>query len=467
MSFTMKRSALVIFTLLPLATACRAANSDIHPRDAITQPVAGTHGPLPREIPFHFQSLLDYDPTGAVYYIAQNAPGASNDNDGLSPDYEGEGQGPWLDFAAAKQHGVTLNPGDALVIRGGVYSIGGQTISLSMSGAEGAPIKIMAYPGEAAVIQGGFDPGDWQDALNDLESAEAQELASYKDMPLVRIGGDYLIVQGLTLRGCYVVCVLLKGDHNILAENTIEGSLEDGVKTTQPSQDNLILGNEFFAFGDQAIDIWGARHTFIISNEFHHSDESLPWGVGNPLWTKGDSHFIYLFDNYFHDLTVKSHALNLGGCCWNNWLTPIEDENGELRPVATHIFAYNNTFERIAIAAGTPAPYPGVIGVEGCRDCLISDNLILDSGDAFGIHATVTETQRVTAQNIAVQNNTVARSKSGRLYNLVYDAGVFLGENTYYLDEAATVRIGRNEMSFADFQAAGYDVNSRLHPAGE
>jgi hypothetical protein len=55
---------------------------------------------------------------GTVYYVAVDEPGASDDNNGLFPTYQGEQDGPWLTIQHAAN---TMMAGDVTYIRGGTY----------------------------------------------------------------------------------------------------------------------------------------------------------------------------------------------------------------------------------------------------------------------------------------------------------------------------------------------------------
>ncbi|MBW3599625.1 MAG: hypothetical protein KY475_20425, partial [Planctomycetes bacterium] len=62
----------------------------------------------------------------------------------------GTEEAPWKTLAFALEQ---LRPGDTLYLRGGVYF---EHVTLGVSGEEGRPITIRAYPGELAILDGGL-----------------------------------------------------------------------------------------------------------------------------------------------------------------------------------------------------------------------------------------------------------------------------------------------------------------------
>ena len=79
--------------------------------------------------------------SGPAYYVDSKKGDDAND---------GSRDNPWKTI----QHGVNhLEPGDTLYLREGIYH---ESVYLTKSGKEGAPILIAAYPGELPVLDGGL-----------------------------------------------------------------------------------------------------------------------------------------------------------------------------------------------------------------------------------------------------------------------------------------------------------------------
>ena len=86
---------------------------------------------------------------GIEYYVAVNEPGASDDNNGLFPTYQGGQDGPWLTIQHAAS---TMTAGDVTYVRAGTYYE--SDISFAHSGAPGAPITLTNYQSEEVVLDG-------------------------------------------------------------------------------------------------------------------------------------------------------------------------------------------------------------------------------------------------------------------------------------------------------------------------
>jgi len=113
---------------------------------------------------------------GMEYFVAANDPGASNDNNGLSPVYRGGRDGPWLTIQRAAD---SMTAGDVAYIRGGTYYESG--ISFAHGGTPGAPVTLANYQSEEVFIDGSRSP---------------------EGHPGIRIaeGRDHCVIRGLTIR---------------------------------------------------------------------------------------------------------------------------------------------------------------------------------------------------------------------------------------------------------------------------
>ncbi len=92
-----------------------------------------------------------------------------------------------VNFAATR-----LSPGDTLYLRGGTYF---ERVTVSVSGAAGAPIVIQGYPGETAVLDSG--PPEFRTAGNsDWELVNAT-LGEYRSVKTYSSGTVYAYVAGI------------------------------------------------------------------------------------------------------------------------------------------------------------------------------------------------------------------------------------------------------------------------------
>lgn len=368
---------------------------------------------LPAELPPDFAVMLAAPVSGTTYHVAINEPCASDTNDGLSASCLG-GHGPWRTLSAlASLPGPSA--GDAVVLSDGIYPVDitgdGIRIRESISGTTESPIRFMAAEGAEVTLDGGFRAETWLASFDDLSMAATEWAGTYHNTHVLAIDADHVIVEGINITGCAYSCVQWRGTNSILVDSIIDGGVEDGIKTTylgsedSPSSHNLVLRNDFSGFGDQAIDAWGTSDFWVVGNHIHDSNPAINTGgqPGTPVWTKGGSRDVWYVENVFEDLTVRSHALDLGGCCWHNWSG--EDSEGNLLPVASRVHAVRNELSRITTTADRT--WDGAIGVEGCRDCEVRDNVMIDVTAALGVHDTRDGTNRMPTTGLVVEGNVV------------------------------------------------------------
>ncbi len=115
---------------------------------------------------------------GSTFYVDANAPGASDNNDGLSPTIEGGTHGPWQTITHAA---ATMQAGDRTNVLAGTYHE--NMIQFSRAGTAGARIAISgAGPADVIIDAGGaqagivIDPGVGYIAL---EGMTIQNLAGH------------------------------------------------------------------------------------------------------------------------------------------------------------------------------------------------------------------------------------------------------------------------------------------------
>lgn len=388
--------------------------------------MGGGHSP---DVPQEFLDMLNFEPE-KTYYIAQNEQGSSDDNNCLYPQYISGVDGPCKTLKAIKRHDVVA--GEAIAVGSGIYNIDDTGLSVKFQGTAGKPIRIFAYEGEDVIIETrNSDKKIW-------------------------FGGKYTTLEGFDIR-CYTkVCMTIwdgnTADHVVVYNNKISEAYEDGIKTTTESSNVLIYRNEFFniAGEGESVDAFGVNGAWIIQNEFYDDSLSVR-DSGAVSWAKGGASGVYYIDNYFHDLTVRNHALILGGCCWNNWAG-----TAGVDPVATNIHAIRNVFERITID-GTYR-YRGAIGVEGCHGCSVIDNTVNDVDVAIGVHATIDGNNRVGSKDVLISGNFEDNIVTERILNLHEDSkdGLVINSNTYCVDNPTVYYT--KEMSLEEFQSYGFET---------
>jgi len=208
---------------------------------------------------------------GSVRYVAQ--PGSDAADGSLNT--------PW----ATIQHAVNLlNPGDTLCVRAGVYN---ETVGITRSGMQAAPIVVRAEPGEAAVVDGtGLGVPGHQWGLITLSDASyvtisGFELRNYKrntsaDVPI----GLYVTGAGSGLR--------VIGNHIHDIANSASGCAAnafglkvDGTRAPQSIDGIVIAGNEIdhLVLGcSESFSLDGNVQNFTISGNSVHDTNNI--GIG-------------------------------------------------------------------------------------------------------------------------------------------------------------------------------------------
>jgi hypothetical protein len=154
--------------------------------------------------------------TGRVYFVATDGNDA---RDGLAPAaVKGSRRGPFRTLGRAAQ---AVRAGDTVQVRGGVYVGYAGSWGFERGGTAAAPITIMAYPGEAVVIDGAgrtlpdgpFTPlmqvyGDWF-RVSDLEFRDG----SYAGL---NIAGDHCLVENVTSHHNRGSGIFASGGYNVI-----------------------------------------------------------------------------------------------------------------------------------------------------------------------------------------------------------------------------------------------------------
>ena len=268
-----------------------------------------------------------------------------------------------------------VRPGDVVFLRGGTYkgkrqSYAGYDRPFARDGKKGAPITIMSYPGERAVIDGGDK--SWKDHK------------SVSSPVLLRVTGDHYVVENLTLkdgagRGLYV-----SGDNNIIRgietyghhsdgiyvngdDNLVEnvksydnysrqngGDSADGIKVAAGDR-NVIRNCRVYKNSDDGVDIWRTRKTLVencTSSQNGHGKSGNGRGfkmsqrnmrnTGNVLRdnvAKGNKvnydanrgTGITLYNNESHDADYTGYIVDSGNKAYNNKSSGDPKNNGRFR----------------------------------------------------------------------------------------------------------------------------------------
>ncbi len=444
------------------------------------------HASLPPEVPPALVARLNAPVEGTAWYIGPEVPCPAEERDGRSAECQG-GHGPFVELGDLE--GIRLSPGDAVILRQGIYPVeaascaavaagapcGGLRITRAMSGTPDDPVHLLGYRGEEAVLDGGFE---WQEFMEDQlasnpdpGAAQAEYLRLYHNTSVLHLDADYVRVRGLTIRNCPHGCIGWRGSHDVVAEVRVEGGIEDGIKVSYtepgstPSMDNLLWGSDFTGFANEAVDLFRTEDFWVVQNSFSDDDESVPGkGAGAVAWAKAGSARVWYIENDFHDLDVDHSALVLGGCCWTNW--PGLDAAGQPMPVLVEGHALRNTFSQVRVVAATGPR--GALAVEGCRTCEVRENLIHSSDAGITVHRARDGALAVPSTDVTVVDNTVVSMTSGRLFEVLDESSLAaVSGQHYYQDPPHTFRgWARTYTDLASWQTGtGLDTGSTLEPA--
>ncbi len=133
------------------------------------------------------------------------------------------GVGSWEDpFASLRPVAEVADPGDVVSLRGGVYDDLSQVYySVSLSGAEGAPITVRSVPGEVAVFDG---------RRHAWHPRTAGDGRSVNDPMLLQVFGDHLVFEDLTFRNGVGNGFYFVGYHNVVRRVTSHANHGHGVQ---------------------------------------------------------------------------------------------------------------------------------------------------------------------------------------------------------------------------------------------
>ena len=239
-------------------------------------------------------------------------------------------------------------PGDCVLVHAGTYAESA-TIGFSTSGTAAAPIVLRSADGRLA-------------ALIDAATNRTGETVLVHD--------DYIIIDGFEFRNSpldteeqvvhFDGLTTGKGVGSVLRNCKITGGY-DHIKVNQASQGITVENNEFYgSFFHLPVSLTGANG-FTFRHNFGHD-----WNTGDngAVQLKGGSHDVVFDGNLFQDVHGAGGTIAMGDGC---------DATCDVDPdhyAAVRVNAINNVMLRVGRG----------FDVQGCKDCAILDNTIVDSG---------------------------------------------------------------------------------------
>lgn len=428
------------------------------------------------------------DAQGATYYVDREHPQAADRSD------HGSVSAPWKTLEYAY---LQLEPGDTLLIRGGVYQPATIVLDSAHSGLPDAPIAVRNYPDETVIIHNKgairFEGANhWRIEGLIFEDSEATSFHLGRhtalDQPIT------VQVEDITIRGCefrysYHPSVMVGNAKHILIEENYFHHIRSGVtgkdlsavKVPYMGDDIVIRHNRFEDIGSDGIHLanvgWKAGSNVaaitILGNSFWvNRPYEGPFGnVGENAidvkWVKGP---ILIADNVIRGFRPTTATQDASGA------------NGT--GVVLHNSAKNVTLERNHFLDNTThLTISQHIGPAPIRDIVIRNNLFegarvaLTDGSSIGGYAL----RLVDVDNISLYHNTFYDNdrfmRSNRVTqgamknNVVIGGDVVLHTSDWVADANAWSHvkgsIPQELQGFHDLLRADLGLDQRLHPLAD
>jgi hypothetical protein len=315
---------------------------------------------------------LEEPKAATTYFVAVNEPGASNEAcDGLAPSDEGNGRCPFKDLSSPAVRSLLDGAKSTrLELRAGTYVVTGwDGLRVSGTGAsEAERVVLTSHRGEEAVLDVATPDG----AGCTDETAPTKPACVRQ---VVRVSGQYTVVQGLTIRnGLGYNVEVTGGAHHLVRCNHLTETADfplrsDSLKLDGKAVDIAILRNEFSQWRSQAIDMTEVSDVLVEGNDFHDPHDEDGGATGCKLGTKD----VMIRGNTVHDLgsSTQTSAFGLGGTG-----TPHADE----------FEAY-----RIQVVGNPVWNVPGKLAqVVSCQGCSVEKNDVFNIGGGVLVAAQAT-----------------------------------------------------------------------------
>lgn len=176
------------------------------------------------------------------YYVST---AGNNSWDGLAPAYVSGTNGPWLTFTYAD---TQVSAGDTVEVRGGTYV---EEVIWDADGTAVDRITITNYGDEEVIIDG-------QDTLPDVGTY------TY----LVRINGDYVTIQNITIHDSHRELFLILGDYSYAINITGDSSRGSGIVAAGDHNiiDGCSMTNNGWGYGFEEQTRWGSAICTVGTN---------------------------------------------------------------------------------------------------------------------------------------------------------------------------------------------------------
>jgi Right handed beta helix region len=202
-----------------------------------------------------------------IFYVAANAAGASDSNDGTSPDYGGGHRGPWLTIRHAAQSMVA---GDTTYVRAGTYYEAG--IRFARSGEPGSPITLANYQTESVTLDG----SKGNTSSSGIEIANGQSHLMIKGLTIRNMGRSGITTLADTSKPYEDItiqdCILTRNGLSGARLTAVDGFLVDNIEAGE----NSYYGLEIASSENGSL---ASAHGMVRDSSFHHQMGSEGHGL--------------------------------------------------------------------------------------------------------------------------------------------------------------------------------------------
>ncbi len=365
---------------------------------------------MPRLAPWAGWALAAAAAAAADYHVA---PNGDDDNPGSQ-------QLPW----ATLQHAVeSVTPGDRILVHAGAYD----GARIEISGTSGAPITLMAAPGENVLLDAP-GPANEHDSILEVETWEDPEVVAWWAIEDFEIAGSPRY--GIDLRNVH---------HVTVRGNRVHGSALTGIFDGF-ADDVLFEDNESFANGEHGIYHSNSGDRPVIRRNWCHDNFAAGIHMNGDLSQGGDG--------LITEALVERNLLHGNGRGGGSGI----NMDGVSDSAVLNNLIYESHASGISLYQ--------VDGAECSSDNLVAHNTVLTAADA-GRWALNMETPGCTGNRLYDNVFWSDHSFRGSISIWTAHPDGFESDHNALMDRFS-IDGGETVITFAQWQAEGYDGDSFL-----
>ncbi len=286
----------------------------------------------------------------------------------------------------------SLQPGDTLILHGGIYTQSCRRYLSGLHGTATSPIIIQAAPGELPVLT---RPNNTE---NNIEID----------------GSSYLIIRGLHFQAGDAGVRLMAVDHITFEDNEIFGTDNNALRANDSSTDSLVIRHNHI------------HHTGLFSGSTE--GEGMYLGCDNNTCRMTNS---LIEGNYIHDLRSTSSGGNVG------IEVKVGSGNNMIRDNVVHDTSIAEPSPCLSIYGGGSAPnvLEGNVawncgeGIYVVSDAIVRNNIIFNSASGISSYP---HSQVAQIRNLTIENNTLYNNRDCFFLRLSGASNLVIANNAAY-----------------------------------